>query len=119
MTERFATGVYRPCKLWSAEALSEGLKRFCGRKDARWGCPKQEQALTAVMSQAEQVVAILPTGVGKKPLFMLPCTLPDAGATVLVASLVALERNCPSRQEMRRSTMSSGNVIEWLKLGRT
>ncbi|KAK0302992.1 hypothetical protein LTR82_017701 [Friedmanniomyces endolithicus] len=38
----------------------------------------------------EQVVAILPTGAGKSMLFMLPCTLPDAGTNILIVPLVAL-----------------------------
>jgi superfamily II DNA helicase RecQ len=42
------------------------------------------------MSWTEQVVAILPTGAGKSLLFMLPCTLPGAGITILVVPLVSL-----------------------------
>ncbi|TKA25783.1 hypothetical protein B0A54_17783, partial [Friedmanniomyces endolithicus] len=38
----------------------------------------------------EQVAAIMPTGAGNSMLFMLPCTLPDAGTTILVVPLVAL-----------------------------
>lgn len=49
------------------------------------------------MSQAEQVVAILPTDAGKSLLFMLPCTLPDAGITILIVPLVALRGNLLQR----------------------
>ena len=35
-------------------------------------------------------MAILPTGAGKSLLFMLPCTLPDAGTMVLILPLVSL-----------------------------
>ncbi|TKA65349.1 hypothetical protein B0A55_12682 [Friedmanniomyces simplex] len=42
------------------------------------------------MSWTEQIVAVLPTGAGKSLLFMLLCTLPDAGVTVLVVPLVPL-----------------------------
>jgi superfamily II DNA helicase RecQ len=44
----------------------------------------------AIMSWTKQAVAILPTGAGKSLLFMLPCTLPEAGITVLVVPLVSL-----------------------------
>jgi superfamily II DNA helicase RecQ len=43
------------------------------------------------MSGVEQVVAILPTGAGKSILFLLPCTLPSAGVTIVVVPLVSLQ----------------------------
>ena len=53
------------------------------------------------MSWTEQVVAILPTGAGKSLLFMLLCTLPEAGITILVVPLVSLHVDMLRRvQEM-------------------
>jgi superfamily II DNA helicase RecQ len=45
------------------------------------------------MSWTEQVVIILPTGAGKSLCFMLPCTLPHAGVTILIVPLVSLRRD--------------------------
>jgi superfamily II DNA helicase RecQ len=42
------------------------------------------------MSWTKQVVAILPTGARKSLLFILLCTLPKAGITILVVPLVSL-----------------------------
>ncbi|KAI7204722.1 hypothetical protein KC365_g17890 [Hortaea werneckii] len=60
------------------------------------------------MSGTEQVVCILPTGAGKSLLFMLPCTLPDAGTTVLVVPLVALRGDL-----MRRMRKLRIEHLEW------
>ena len=90
LTKRVALGVYRPRKPWSSEALLEGARKLYSNPQAGWKSPEQEQALTTIMSWTEQVVAILPTGAGKSLLFMLPCTLPDAGITILVVPLVSL-----------------------------
>lgn len=38
----------------------------------------------------EQIVVVLPTGGRKSLLFILLCTLPSAGVTILVVPLVAL-----------------------------
>jgi superfamily II DNA helicase RecQ len=54
------------------------------------------------MSWTEQVVTILPIGARKSLLFMLPCTLPDAGITILIVPLVSLYRDMLQRvREMR------------------
>jgi superfamily II DNA helicase RecQ len=55
-----------------------------------WKPLEPEQALTLMMTWAEEVIAILPTGAGKSVLFMLPCSFPSAGVTVLVVPLVSL-----------------------------
>jgi superfamily II DNA helicase RecQ len=90
LTKRVALGIHKPRKPWSAEALLGGLKGSYGNQGARWKSNEQEQALTAIMSWTEQIVAILPTGAGKSLLFMLPCTFPEAGITILVVPLVSL-----------------------------
>lgn len=46
--------------------------------------------MATIMSGTEQVIVVMATGEGKSLLFMLPCTLPDAGVTVLVLPLVSL-----------------------------
>jgi superfamily II DNA helicase RecQ len=53
----------------------------------------QEQAMIAIMSWAEQVVAVMATSEGKSLLFMLPCILPNAGVTILVLPLVSLRED--------------------------
>lgn len=90
LTKRLAMGVYRPRKPWSTEALLGGLRALYGNESMEWKSPEQEQALALIMGWTEQVVAILPTGAGKSLLFMLPCSLPGAGITVLVVPLVSL-----------------------------
>jgi superfamily II DNA helicase RecQ len=102
LTKRVAKGIYRPRKPWSSEALLGGLKKLYGNKEAGWKSREQEKALTTIKSWTEQVVAILPTGAGKSLLFMLPCTLPDAGGTILVVPLVSLHGDMlRSVREMR------------------
>jgi superfamily II DNA helicase RecQ len=102
LTKRVAKGIYRPRKPWSSEALLGGLKKLYGNKEAGWKSREQEKALTTIMSWTEQVVAILPTGAGKSLLFMLPCTLPDAGVTILIVPLVSLHGDMLRRvREMR------------------
>ena len=109
LTKRVAMGVYRPRKLWSAEALRGAMRKLYGGASLDWKSIEQEQALTAIMSWKEQVVAILPTGAGKSLLFMLPCTLPDAGVTVVVVPLVSL------RGDLLRRVKELGiDHLEWL-----
>jgi superfamily II DNA helicase RecQ len=78
-------------------------------EDMGWKSVEQEQALTLIMSWTEQVVAILPTGAGKSLLFMLPCTLPDAGVTILVVPLVSLRGDL-----LRRLRELNIDHLEWL-----
>ena len=54
-------------------------------------------------------MAILPTGAGKSLLFMLPCTLPDAGTMVLILPLVSLRGDM-----LRRIRELKIDRIEWL-----
>lgn len=108
LVKRTATGIYRPRKLWSADALLEATRYFYGDKMAGWKCAEQEQAMITIMFWTEQVVAILPTGAGKSLLFMLPCTLPDAGVSVLIVPLVALEGDL-----LRRIRNAKIDCIEW------
>jgi superfamily II DNA helicase RecQ len=108
LTKRVAKGIYRPRKPWSSEALLEGLKKLYGSKEAGWKSPEQEKALTTIMSWAEQVVAILPTGAGKSLLFMLPCTLPDARTTILIVPLVSLHGDM-----LRRVREMKIDHLEW------
>jgi len=107
LTKRVAMGVYRPRTPWSPEALLGGAKLY-GNDGMGWKSAEQEQALTTIMSWTEQVVAILPTGAGKSLLFMLPCTLPDAGITVLVVPLVSLRGDL-----LRRLRELRIDHIEW------
>ncbi|KAM0714674.1 hypothetical protein Q7P37_003053 [Cladosporium fusiforme] len=108
LVKRVAMGIYRPRKPWSTEALLGGVKKLYRNKEAGWKSAEQEQALTTIMSWTEQVVAILPTGAGKSLLFMLPCTLPDAGITVLVVPLVSLYGDM-----LRRLKEMSIDHLEW------
>lgn len=98
-----------PCKPWSADALLGAAKRLYKDKLLEWNSPKQVQAMTMIMSGAEQVVCVLPTGAGKSLLSMLQCTLPDAGTTVLVVLLVA-----PPGDLIRRMRELGIEYIEWL-----
>lgn len=99
INKRIAMGVYRPRKPWSAEALLGGLRKLYSNQYMEWKSAEQEQAVTLIMSWTEQVVAVLPTGAGKSLLFMLPCTLPDAGITILVVPLVSLRGDLLRRLE--------------------
>lgn len=108
LTKRVAKGIYRPRKPWSSEALLGGLKKLYGDKEAGWKSREQEKALTTIMSWTEQVVAILPTGAGKSLLFMLPCTLPDAGITILIVPLVSLHGDM-----LRRVGEMKIDHLEW------
>lgn len=61
------------------------------------------------MSWTEQVVVILPTRAGNSLLSMLPCTLRDAGITILVVPLVALRGDL-----LRRCRELEIDYTEWL-----
>ena len=108
LLKRVARGIYKPRKPWSADALLEGARRLFQDDRLEWKSAAQEQTLTTIMSGTEQVVCILPTGAGKSLLFMLPCTLPDAGTTVLVVPLIALRGDL-----MRRMRELRIEHIEW------
>ena len=108
LAKRVAMGIYRPRKPWSTEALLGGVRKLYGNKEAGWKSVEQEQALATIMSWTEQVVAILPTGAGKSLLFMLPCTLPDAGVTILIVPLVALHGDM-----LRRVREMKIDHLEW------
>jgi superfamily II DNA helicase RecQ len=90
LQKRVAIGIYKPRKLWSAEALLSRLRKLYSDESMTWRCPKQEQALKVIMSRKKQVVTVLPTGARKSLLFMLPCMLPDAQVTILIVPLVSL-----------------------------
>jgi superfamily II DNA or RNA helicase len=90
MLKKVAMGVYRPRKKWSSAALLKAARGLYRDDTLQWKSAAQERAMTTVMSWTEQVVAVLGTGEGKSLLFMLPCTLPDAGVTILVLPLVSL-----------------------------
>jgi len=90
LTKRMARGVYWPRQLWSSEALLAGLQRLYGDVDIGWKSDEQRDALLTIMSWTEHIVAVLLTGAGKSLLFMLLCTLPNAGVTVLVVPLIPL-----------------------------
>jgi hypothetical protein len=108
LTKWVAKGIYRPRKSWSSEALLGGLKKLYGNGEAGWKSREQEKALTTIMSWTEQVVAILPAGAGKSLLFMLPCTLPDAGVTIFIVPLVSLHGDM-----LRRVTEMKIDYLEW------
>lgn len=109
LAKRVAMGVYRPRKPWSAEALLGGARKLFNQNKLKWKSAEQEQTMTMIMSWTEQVVAVLPTGAGKSLLFMLPCTLPDAGVTILVVPLVSLRADL-----LRRLRELRIDHIEWL-----
>ncbi|KAK5674103.1 hypothetical protein LTS10_013148 [Elasticomyces elasticus] len=108
LTKRIAMGVYRPRKPWSSGALLGGLQKLYGNVEVGWKSDQQQEALVKIMSWTEQVVAILPTGAGESLLFMLPCTLPDAGVTVLVVPLVSLHGDM-----LRRVREKDIDHLEW------
>lgn len=109
LQKKIAMGIYRPRKPWSADALLGGMRKLYSRQDIEWKSADQERALTTIMSWTEQVVVILPTGAGKSLLFMLPCTLPQAGITILVVPLVALRGDL-----LRRLRELRIDHVEWL-----
>ena len=108
LAKRIAMGVYRPRKPWSSEALLGGLQKLYGNVEVDWQSNEQREALVTIMSWTEQIVAVLPTGAGKSLLFMLPCTLPDAGVTVLVVPLVSLYGDM-----LRRVRAMKIDHLEW------
>ena len=109
LPKRIAMGLYRPRKPWSTEALLGGLRELHHDESLEWKSAEQAQALTLVMSWTEQVVVVLPTGAGKSAIFMLPCTLPDAGITILIVPLVALR--CDLLRRLRELRVEH---LEWL-----
>jgi superfamily II DNA helicase RecQ len=102
-------GFYKPRTPWSANALLGGVKKLYNRQGIDWKSADQERALTIIMSWKEQVIVILPTGAGKRLIFMLPCTLSGAGATMLIIPLVALRGDL-----LRRLRELRIDHIEWL-----
>ena len=108
LAKRIAMGVYRPRKPWSSEALLGGLQKLYGNVEVDWQSNEQREALVTIMSWTEQIVAVLPTGAGKSLLFMLPCTLPNAGVTVLVVPLVSLYGDM-----LRRVRAMKIDHLEW------
>ena len=109
LVKRVAMGIHRPRIPWSPEALLEDMRKLYGKDDMSWKSAEQERALTLIMSWTEQVVAILPTGAGKSMLFMLPCTLSDAGITILVVPLVSLRGDL-----LRRLALLQIDHLVWL-----
>jgi superfamily II DNA helicase RecQ len=109
LSKRIAMGVYRPRKPWSTEALLGGVRELYRNEMMEWKSPEQEQALVLIMTWTEQVVVVLPTGAGKSLLFMLPCSLPGAGITILVVPLVSLRSDL-----LRRLTELRIEHMVWL-----
>jgi len=108
LTKRIARGIYKPRRPWTAGSLLHELRRLHSNSQMQWRCRGQERALSAIMLWQEQIVVILPTGSGKSVLFMLPCTLPEAGVTILVVPLVAL------RGDLLRRVQELGiEYLEW------
>jgi superfamily II DNA helicase RecQ len=108
MPKKIAAGLYRPRKPWAAGPLLEHATRLYRKQGLAWKSCGQEQAVTTIMSLAEQVVVVLPTGIGKSLCFMLPCSLPDARVTVLVLPLVSLRGDM-----MRRLRELAIRHLEW------
>jgi len=108
MSKRITSGIYRPRKPWSSADLLTGLRQLYGGESMVWRTPEQEQTLVAIMSWTDQVVAILPTGAGKSVSYMLPCTLPGAGVTILIVPLVALRSNMLQRLDQLQI-----DYLEW------
>ena len=80
---------YRPREPRSAEALLGGLRKRYDNELIEWKSAGQEQALRSVMSWTEQVVIVLLTGAGKSAVFILSCTIPDPGITILIVPMVS------------------------------
>lgn len=108
LLKRVAIRVYRPRKLWTADALLGATRQLYKDDHLEWKYAEQEQAMTTIMSGTEQMVCILPTGAGKSLLFILPCTLLDARTTILVVPLVALRGDL-----IRRMRQLGIEHIEW------
>jgi superfamily II DNA helicase RecQ len=92
---------------WSEEDILNSLQEIYGPA-AKFVSDGQRQAVWEVVAGTEEVVAILPTGGGKSLLFMLPVLLPDAGITVVVVPLVALQQDL-----VRRSTELNIPTTVW------
>ena len=90
MLKKIAMGTYCRWKAWLSTALLKGARKLYGEEALQWKSAAQECALTTIMLWTEQVVVVMVMGEGKSLLFMLPCTLPDAGVTILVLPLVSL-----------------------------
>ena len=89
MAKRVLAGRFQPRRPWAALELLTALQML-RQPTATWRSPEQERSMVTIMSCAEQVIVILPTGAGKSLLFLLPCALPDARVTVLVVPLFGL-----------------------------
>ena len=98
----------RPRVPASDTALLTGLRKLYADPNAQWKTAAQQQAVQAVTSYKEEVVIVLPTGLGKSVLFMLPGVLENAGTTVLVLPLVALRIDL-----VRRCRELNLEFIEW------
>jgi len=108
MAKRIAGGIYKPRKPWSPDDLLVAMRRLYDLPEMQWKSLDQKRALATIMMWREQVVVVLPTGGGKSLLFMLPCTLPDAGVTILVVPLLAL------RGDLLRRVRELGiDHLEW------
>lgn len=85
------------------------VRKLYSNAETGWKSEEQEEALATVMSWTEQTVAILPTGAGKGLLVTLPCTVPEAGITILVIPLVSLHGDM-----LRRIHELNIDHLEWV-----
>jgi superfamily II DNA helicase RecQ len=85
-----------------AEA-QEALVRQYG-KDASYRSPAQQQAIEAIISDTDEVIAVLATGEGKSLLYELPARLSRAGTTIVIVPFVALKQDTIDRCRRRGLT---------------
>lgn len=96
------TTAHSRARAYSALDLLKSARDLLRESNLAWTSKYQKRAMKLVMSSAEAVVAIIPTGGGKSLLFMLPAYLDSTKVTIVVLPLVAL------RQDMLRRLMELG-----------
>lgn len=68
-----------------------GLRQLLGPR-AQWRSPEQEESMAMLLGlrAGESMISVLPTGAGKRILFMVPAVLADGGTSIVVVPFVAL-----------------------------
>ena len=92
-------------KTYTNSELLQTARGMMNQPKLQWRSSHQSRSMDLVMSGAEVVIAILPTGGGKSMLFMLPCKLEEAQTTILILPLISLRGDMLRRlRELRIQT---------------